>query len=67
MGGGGGAEVPIPGWALQLPERLATELRGLERPIIATTRDGACLIDLRCIPDHEDDELESVIAALLKR
>ena len=67
VGGGGGAEVPIPGWALQLPERLATELRCRERPIIATTRDGACLIDLRCIPDHEDDELESAIAALLKR
>ncbi len=67
VGGGGGAEVPIPGWALQLPERLATELRGHERPIIATTRDGACLIDLRCIPEDEDDELVSAIAALLQR
>lgn len=67
VGGGGGAEVPIPGWALQLPERFAAELRGLERPIIATTRDGACLIDLRCIPEFEDDELVSAIAALLKR
>lgn len=67
VGGGGGAEVPIPGWALRVPEHLASELRALERPIIATTRDGACLIDVRCIPEFEDDELASAIAALMKR
>lgn len=67
VGGGGGAEVPIPGWALSVPERLATELRSLERPIVATTHDGACLVDLRCIPESEDDSLASAIAALLTR
>ncbi len=67
VGGGGGAEVPIPGWALSVPERLARELRSLERPIVATTRDGACLVDLRCIPESEDDSLVSAIAALLTR
>lgn len=67
VGGGGGAEVPIPGWALSLPERLATELRSLEQPVVATTRDGVCLVDLRCIPESEDDSLASAIAALLTR
>lgn len=67
VGGGGGAEVPIPGWALSIPERLAIELRSLERPIVATTHDGACLVDLRCIPESEDDSLASAIAALLQR
>lgn len=67
VGGGGGAEVPIPGWALSVPERLATELRSLEQPVVATTRNGVCLVDLRCIPESADDSLASAIAALLTR
>ena len=68
VGGGGGAEVPLPGWALSLPATLASALRAprdpARIPVVGTTRDGACLLDLRCIPVGAEDELiEAVLAA----
>lgn len=65
VGGGGGAEVPLPGWALALPEPCAAPLRGLERPIVAVSTAGACLIDLRCIPEKEDDYLADAVGRVL--
>lgn len=60
-GGGGGAEVPLPGWALHLPAALTGALRtpsGPELvPVVATTREDACVVDLRCIPAAAEDQL----------
>lgn len=63
VGGGGGAEVPLPGWAIRLPERIAAPLRTGETPVVATVRDGACLVDLRCIPEADDSRVIAAVHA----
>ena len=57
VGGGGGAEVPLPGWALALEPELAAPLRIGDPAVVATVRDGDCLLDLRCVPVSEDERL----------
>jgi len=61
VGGGGAPGVPLPGWAVRLPESAAVRLRAGEPAIVARVHDGACLIDLRCVPESDDD---AVIAAV---
>ncbi|MDO5644233.1 MAG: L-seryl-tRNA(Sec) selenium transferase [Dermabacter sp.] len=61
VGGGGGAEVPLPGWALEVPEELAAPLRTQTRPIVTTVNGGVCLVDLRCVPESDD---QAVLAGL---
>jgi len=61
VGGGGAPGVPLPGWAVRLPESAAVRLRAGEPAIVARVHDGACLIDLRCVPKSDDD---AVIAAV---
>ncbi len=65
VGGGGGAEVPLPGWALELPESCAAALRACERPIVAVTTEQACLMDLRCVPADADSYLAEAVAHVL--
>lgn len=36
------------------PEALAADLRGRERPVIGHIREGALILDLRCLPRDED-------------
>ncbi|GAA4530512.1 L-seryl-tRNA(Sec) selenium transferase [Brachybacterium paraconglomeratum] len=57
VGGGGGAEVPLPGWALAVEEELAGPLRIGDPAVVTTVRDGDCLLDLRCVPATEDERL----------
>ena len=61
VGGGGGAEVPLPGWAIALPAELAPVLRAGTPAVVGTVRDGRCLLDLRCIPRSEDDALIAAV------
>lgn len=61
VGGGGGAEVPLPGWALALPGSFAAPLRTGSPAVVATVRDGRCLVDLRCVPEAETDALAEAI------
>lgn len=64
VGGGGGAEVPLPGWAVALDEDLAAPLRTGTPAVVGTVREGTCLLDLRCIPETDEDALvEAVLAA----
>lgn len=63
VGGGGGAEVPLPGWALALEPGLAAPLRAGEPAVVATVRDDACLLDLRCVPGEADETLAAAIEA----
>lgn len=65
VGGGGGAEVPLPGWALALPARIAAPLRTGTPAVVGHVRDGACLVDLRCIPVAEDEAVASAISRAL--
>lgn len=57
VGGGGGAGVPLPGWAISLPESYAFLLRTGTPAILPRVADGRCLIDLRCVPADQDETL----------
>lgn len=65
VGGGGAPGFPLPGWALRLPEGLAVFLRTGDPAVLPRVHDGFCLVDLRCIPEGDDDRiLEAVRRAL---
>ncbi|GAA4284155.1 L-seryl-tRNA(Sec) selenium transferase [Brevibacterium daeguense] len=67
VGGGGAPEVPLPGWAVRLPAAVARPLRVGDPAVLPRVHGGACLLDLRCIPEGEDERLltalHSAIAA----
>ena len=63
VGGGGAPGQPLPGWAVALPERYAALLRQLPHPVLARVERGRCLVDLRCIPPHDDT---AVVAAIIQ-
>ncbi len=67
VGGGGGVEVPLPGVALRLPSLAAQLLRAGSPAVVGRVADGACLIDLRCIPETEDQNLLHAIKAALAK
>ncbi|MCK1801901.1 L-seryl-tRNA(Sec) selenium transferase [Brevibacterium sp. R8603A2] len=62
VGGGGGAGVPLPGWAVALPVAAAGPLRTGTPAVLPRVHEGRCLLDLRCIPDSDDAR---VLAAAL--
>ncbi|MCM1013344.1 MULTISPECIES: L-seryl-tRNA(Sec) selenium transferase [unclassified Brevibacterium] len=61
VGGGGAPGVPLPGWALEMPEALAAPLRAGEPAVVARIHQGVCLIDLRCVPEAADDAVAAAI------
>lgn len=64
VGGGGAPGVPLPGWALALPEGYAAPLRLGDPAVLARTEGGRCLVDLRCVPVEEEALLvEAILAA----
>lgn len=64
VGGGGGAEVPLPGWAVRVDAALAPLLRTGDVPVVGTVRDDGCLLDLRCVPERDEERLiEAVLEA----
>lgn len=65
VGGGGAPEVPLPGWAVALPEELARPLRLGQPPVVARVNQGRCLVDLRCVPENQDAELIAAIQAVM--
>ncbi len=65
VGGGGAPGVPLPGWAVQLPEAVAARLRAGDPPVLARVHDGACLVDLRCVPESEDERLIAAVSVAL--
>ncbi|WP_125078229.1 L-seryl-tRNA(Sec) selenium transferase [Mycobacterium sp. P7213] len=67
VGGGGAPGVPLPGWAVRLPEAAATALRTGDPAVLPRVHDGACLIDLRCVPEAEDGRLLTAVRAALDR
>ena len=66
VGGGGGAEVPLPGWAVQLPESAAEPLRSHLPPVVTRTTDSRCLLDLRCVPESEDETVLEAVRSVLQ-
>jgi L-seryl-tRNA(Ser) seleniumtransferase len=67
VGGGGAPGVPLPGWAVRLPESAAGPLRVGDPAVLPRVHDGACLLDLRCIPESDDDRLLAAVRAALAR
>lgn len=65
VGGGGAPGVPLPGWAVRLPERAASALRLGQPAVLPRVHDGACLIDLRCIPENDDARVALAARAAL--
>ncbi|WP_062240469.1 L-seryl-tRNA(Sec) selenium transferase [Brevibacterium epidermidis] len=61
VGGGGAPGVPLPGWAVELPEACAAPLRRGDPAIVARVHRGRCLVDLRCVPDSEDNRIATAI------
>ena len=57
VGGGGAPGVPLPGWGLRLPAEVAPRLRTGEPAVLPLVHDGACLVDLRCVPEVDDARL----------
>ncbi|GAB3492175.1 L-seryl-tRNA(Sec) selenium transferase [Flexivirga lutea] len=65
VGGGGAPGVPLPGWAVALPENLATALRLGDPAVLPRIHGGQCLIDLRCVPESDDERLTVAVRAAL--
>lgn len=65
VGGGGAPGVPLPGWAVRLPEAAAAALRTGDPAVLPRVHDGACLIDVRCVPEADDTRLEAALRAAL--
>ena len=65
VGGGGAPGVPLPGWALALPERCAELLRTGDPTVVARIEGGRCLVDLRCVPSEADGDVEYAVRAAL--
>ena len=65
VGGGGAPEVPLPGWAVALPEELARPLRLGEPPVVARVNQGRCLVDVRGVLESQDAELIAAIQAVM--
>ena len=61
VGGGGAPGLPLPGWAVTLPEAYAVALRVLARPVLARLDRGRCLVDLRCIAADRDDDVAQAV------
>lgn len=65
VGGGGAPGVPLPGWALRLPEKIAGRLRTGNPAVLPRVNDGSCLIDLRCVPAADDDRILDAVRQAL--
>ncbi|MFW0792310.1 L-seryl-tRNA(Sec) selenium transferase [Gordonia sp. CPCC 205515] len=65
VGGGGAPGVPLHGWAVRLPEALARPLRLGDPPILTRVHDGACLLDLRCVPPSDDERVIDAVRQAL--
>jgi L-seryl-tRNA(Ser) seleniumtransferase len=57
--------VPLNGWAVRLPESTAALLRAGDPAVLPRVHDGACLLDLRCVPESDDDRLLAAVRAAL--
>ncbi len=65
VGGGGAPGHPLPGVAVELPQALAPALRGGEPVVLGRVHAGVCLLDLRCVPPHEDERLTRAVTEAL--
>ncbi len=67
VGGGGAPGVPLPGWAVRVPASVARALRLGTPSVLPRVHDGAALVDLRCVPEADDERLAAALTAALCR
>ena len=63
VGGGGAPGHALAGWAVALPVDYAERLRRGDPCVVARVERGRCLLDLRCVPDDDDDRLQAAVRA----
>jgi len=61
VGGGGAPGLLLAGWAVALPPELARRLRTGEPPVVGRISGGALLVDLRCVPEADDEAVAAAI------
>ncbi|MBL1082583.1 L-seryl-tRNA(Sec) selenium transferase [Streptomyces actinomycinicus] len=61
VGGGGAPGVTLPSAALSLPEPYAAALRTGRVPVVGRLEAGRCLLDLRSVPEIDDDRLAEAV------
>ncbi len=64
VGGGGAPGLPLPGWAVALPEAYAPALRAGDPCVVARVERGRCLLDLRCVAESDDAALAAAVRAV---
>ena len=64
VGGGGAPGQRLAGWAVALPEAYAPLLRTGQPCVVGRLERGACLLDLRCVPETDDDRLVAAVLAV---
>ena len=64
VGGGGAPGQALPGWAVALPEAFAPRLRSGDPCVVGRLERGACLLDLRCVPEADDARLAAAVQAV---
>ena len=64
VGGGGAPGQALPGWAVALPEAFAPLLRSGDPCVVGRLERGACLLDLRCVPEADDARLAAAVLAV---
>jgi L-seryl-tRNA(Ser) seleniumtransferase len=65
VGGGGAPGVVLPGWAVALPSSYAEKLRQGTPCVVARVDGGRCLVDLRCVPESDDDRVRDAVLACM--
>jgi L-seryl-tRNA(Ser) seleniumtransferase len=63
VGGGGAPGLELPGWAVALAAPLAEALRTGSTCVVGRVERDRCLLDLRCIPEADDDRLRQAVLA----
>jgi L-seryl-tRNA(Ser) seleniumtransferase len=65
VGGGGAPGVVLAGWAVALPSSYAERLRRGEPCVVGRVERDRCLLDLRCVPEHDDERLRDAVLACM--
>lgn len=67
VGGGGAPGHPLPGYAVSLPAELAPWLRAGDPVVLPRVHQGACLLDLRCVPESDDPRITTAVQTALEQ
>ncbi|MFE9172242.1 L-seryl-tRNA(Sec) selenium transferase [Streptomyces kebangsaanensis] len=67
VGGGGAPGVTLPSAALSLPEPYAAVLRTGPVPVVGRLEGGRCLLDLRAVPEEDDERLADAVRSAVER